>query len=117
MLPDSKPMPSANDTQDQGADDYSKGFVIEITVKADGTMSVAAEPLAEETSEESAAQLGQAPAMGGESPDDSDSGQQVQTWQEAMQVAGDLYRNKGQLSSGSPNLRQQMYDQAPGQKP
>ena len=47
--------PAADPDADQGADDLSKGYVVELSCMPDGTYSVSGpEPLSEEQSEESA---------------------------------------------------------------
>lgn len=73
---------------DQGGMDMSQGYCIEIKVDASGKCSVGVEPAKEEAMEEGAS------VSGGEKY------QPVGSFKDAIMVAMDIYKNKGQIQSG-----------------
>lgn len=76
-----------------GEEDMSQGYVIELTVKPDGTMTIAVEAAQEEASEEAGASGSESDS---EEPDDD--AQPVKSLGEAISLIKDIVRNQGQMT-------------------
>jgi hypothetical protein len=85
MAPPDDSGASEDPSEDAGMD-MSQGYCIELRVKADGTMTIGVEPLAEEQSEES-----------GESGEDDDT-QPVSSLGDAIRVIKDIVAHAGDIS-------------------
>jgi hypothetical protein len=102
--------PSALDQADSAGDDMSQGYSISINVDGQGNITVGVETSSEERGEEPAV-AGAEPDADPEQPDDG--ARPVANIKEALQVAGDIYRNAGQMTGGSQSDRAAFYAAGP----
>ncbi len=85
-------------------DDMSKGFVIEIECKADGTFSVSSEPLQDEAAEEN-----------GEAAEPA--GKPIASFKDAIMAAVEIYKNQGANPSDEDSQLAAGYNSATGTSP
>lgn len=91
----------ADAAPDDAGDDMSKGYCIEIKVKADGTISVGVESLPEEDAEESAGSAGDA------DPEEANDGaQEVSSIREAIKIVMDIYQHSGEIADAGADQAQ-----------
>ena len=96
----------SDDEMDQGADSQAQGYVIEITVTADGQISVGVESSSEEAQEESGEGAAAAPAEGADPAEGAEGAEGAEPAEgaampaknikEALTMALEIFKNNGQ---------------------